>query len=295
MMKTILVLLALFSAITALEIHCGFQMEHWWTQIGNQYSCKVITIFLTGNKSLERVTGIHDIERSNDDVKQIVFGSPGNCSFIDFVPQDIHSHFPNLIGIAFEENCMISTLNGDELKDYSNLEWFSMYGNPVERIPGNFFEFNPKVRLAHFSWNQISQVGSSLFSGLQNLTTASFLANPCISESVYQNRTGILQLIQHLREKCVDPYDWTTTTTLATTTTITEDPSCPAGNATQRICDLEDETQTLREKNEDLRSENEKITGELKDLREKVQNLDGELLRLEEMLLEYTSRPCACK
>jgi hypothetical protein len=85
-------------------------------------------------------------------------------------------------------------------------------------------------------------VGSNLLSGLENLETAFFFNNPCVSDAVINNRTKIPELIETLRERCSDSdEDPSTATTSAVTFTTTINPSCPVGNVDQRICRLEDD------------------------------------------------------
>jgi hypothetical protein len=201
-MKTIIVLTALFSTITAIEIHCTFQ--HWKVprQYDYLYLCAVSGVHVTENKDLERVVGTsHEKGKSDADVQVVSFT---RCNNMTFIPQNIHKIFPNIIALMFDQSCKIETLNGDELKDYVNLEWFVISDNPLKRIPGNLFEFNPKLKNVNFHQNEIEHVGSNLLNHLENLTTAHFLGNACISQTAYKSRAEVLELIEALDKKCPD-------------------------------------------------------------------------------------------
>jgi hypothetical protein len=201
-MKTAIVLAALISAVSAVHITCTFQIWNHLKDHGDMYLCYVSDTKSTERKSIEAVTGTHLEGKSDNDVNAVIFSK---CNSMDFIPKNIHEFFPNIIALGLSEFCKIETLNGDELRNYVNLEWFGMMINPLKRIPGNFFEFNPKIRTIDFTANRIAHVGPNLLNHLDNLTTAKFLANVCISKSASESRTEVLELIEDLKKNCTDP------------------------------------------------------------------------------------------
>jgi Leucine-rich repeat (LRR) protein len=202
-MKTLLVLAILIATINAINIECEFKTRFWWYQFGQLYTCEVKSIELTGSHLVETVAGIHRSGKSNDDVKQIWFGYKYLCG-INYIPQNIHKHFPSIIGILFYNNCTIQSLTGDELKDYVNLEWFDINRNSIERIPGNLFENNRKLKAVGFENNNITNVGYKLLSGLEHLTSASFAGNKCTNEFFHLNRARLEPFIANLEKHCPD-------------------------------------------------------------------------------------------
>jgi hypothetical protein len=201
-MKTILVLAALFSTTLAFNIECDFELRKIWDQFGELYSCRVTSVTFTDSKSIEAVTGTHLDGKSNADVRQVFFGWYPTKFVVDFIPPNIDAFFPNFIGIEIA-SCKIHALNGDELKNYPNLEFFEIDDNEIVSIPGNLFEFNPKMKAVRFDSNKIAHIGSNLFSGLAELNTANFSSNACIDEPIIVNdRAQIVSFIETLKEKC---------------------------------------------------------------------------------------------
>jgi hypothetical protein len=291
-MKTVFVLALLFATISAVKIECEFKMTKWWDQFGELYTCKVKSVTMTGSSSLGIVDGAHHIGKSNADVKQILFGYGEQCD-LDYIPQNIHKTFPNLIGMGFYFKCRIQTLTGDELADYVKLEWFNIASNTIDKIPGSLFQSNPKMRLVSFYSNKIDKVGSSLLTGLTHLTEAHFADNICITERA-SNRAAVIQLIDKLKIRCPyadDPSQTTTTmatttkatttmdtttTTTAATTTTTDDPTCPSTNIPVRVCRVEEVNlfqqrgiEALDQKNKDLKEEIELLKDRLEKLEAK--------------------------
>jgi hypothetical protein len=267
-MKTILVLPLLFTTIAAISIECDFEMMDINVLFGDLYTCTVKTITMTGNKSLETVTGTHCSGKTNSDVKQVLFGWSESCSSMGFIPQNIHKLFPNFIGMRFYGTCNIQALTGDELRDYENLEWFEIEFNPVDKIPGSLFRTNRKLKVVSFFGTAITKVGPNLLTGLEHLTSATF-GGKCTSMGVYEDRAGILNVIEKLKEQC--PYDDDPSTDVSAT--------CQASNIAKRTCQLEDENRTLKER---VRRLNE----DLARLQEKDRAFEGRLKKVETMLSE---------
>jgi hypothetical protein len=274
-MKSFLVFTALIVIVSAVNIECEFGMKVWYVEFGKLYTCIVKSITLTGSKSLEIVTGDHKSGKSNADVKQIWFGWEYPCYGLDFIPQDIHKHFPNIIGITFWE-CNIKSLTGDELKDYVNLEWFTICDNPIDKIPGSLFNHNPKIKHVSFFNSNITKVGSNLLTGLDHLTTADFGKNSCIDKRVTQNRAKILEFIEDLKRQCAYPDDPSIATTDRRTINSNIFKNLTAENVRIRIelQDLKEDLAKVKERVKDLEQNK-------KNLDEIIQNLQDRLASLE--------------
>jgi hypothetical protein len=93
--------------------------------------------------------------------------------------------------------CPISTLNGDELDEYPNLESYGHVHSHLVRIPRNFFKSTPKIKIS-FSGNYIKHVVANLFDHLKVLEELYFHDNACIdregfaknSSKAWKGRTG---------------------------------------------------------------------------------------------------------
>jgi uncharacterized coiled-coil protein SlyX len=271
-MRTVIVLTLLISTIFAFDIECEFKKINHFTQFGEQYTCDVKNIILTGSRSLETVTGTHLQGFSDAHVKQISFGfSTKNCGVLSFIPENIEKRFTNFIGIGFW-SCPIGSLTGSELKTYPNLEYFFMAHSPVDKIPGNFFENNRKLKLIGFWDCKVTKVGSNLLAGLQNLQTAYFDKNNCINAQVKDNRAEVLKLISKVQQLC--PY-------AEESPSSPEHSSCPSENAAQRICQLEEQNRDQRKIIESLEGDIKKLERESAALKEKNKSLEDRLTTLE--------------
>jgi Leucine-rich repeat (LRR) protein len=264
-MNTILVLGAVIITVGAIKIECNFKMDQLWSQFGYLYTCDVRSITLTDDKSLETMTGMHLSGRSDTDVKLISFGYKYYSCDLTYIPSDLHERFPNLIAIGLYEKCNIQSLIGDELKDYVNLEWFEIYKNPIDKIPGSLFENNPKLKAVYFNENKINNIESNLLTGLDHLTSAEFKENICINKSVYQNRTGVLELIEELSKNCAHPKDPSTTIKV---------------NLDQQkiIEDLKRDNQDLIEKVRDLEQKNKDQDKTIEDLKQFLTMLEAKIV-----------------
>jgi hypothetical protein len=196
MKTTIIVLSALLSVISAIDIDCEFK-ERSVYNLGLKYSCVVTSVSFTGSMSLNSASGRHQFGKYNEDVKQIFFKNEG----LEFIPQNILEIFPNIIGMHLTA-VDISSLCGDELQGYENLEWFSLYNSTVDKIPGNFFEYNTKLRAVGFSWNEITKTGSGLFDNLPDLVTLYFRGNTCHDDFALNNRYKVKKIVKSLKVKC---------------------------------------------------------------------------------------------
>lgn len=112
------------------------------------YSCYKLSVS-NESETLSSVNGIHMNGKSNHDVGFLWLESA--LEFTKF-PRGIENFFPNLIALGVQLG-YISSLIGDELLPFSNLTWFVLNHNTVERIPGNLFASTPKVRSVWFNNN----------------------------------------------------------------------------------------------------------------------------------------------
>lgn len=239
---------ALFSASSALTIHCAFNFASNWVTIGRVYTCEATILDATANTT--SYEGEHLPGNSSADVRMIDFGLNSNCSLLSKIPTDLTSIFPNFIAIYFIE-CGINFLSGTELEYYPQLEWFGLYRSELERIPENFFKNTPRMKFINFNNNKIERVGENLLENLDDLERVYFNNNVCISKYATSSE-GIDELIEALRMNCAD----VETTTVITTSTTDW---CERGNSEERICVLEEENLALREEVESLKKRLERL------------------------------------
>jgi hypothetical protein len=159
--------------------------------------------FSDNSTHITGVGGTHLIVKSNADVKVIYFGYPNVCpENLHKIPKSFLNHFPNLIVLNFYK-CPISTLNGDELDEYPNLQFYLHENSNLTRIPGNFFKSTPNMKFISFAFNKIQHVGANLLDHLKDLHEVWFYKNSCTNKYA-QNASQVPALIEELKQKCPD-------------------------------------------------------------------------------------------
>jgi hypothetical protein len=195
--------LFLVSSASGIYINCKFK-DDTWSVIGKVYTCIVTSADLSDNSThITGYRGTHSRGKSNADVKMIQFGYYHGCSsYVHKIPKGFLNYFPNFIALGFWD-CPISTLNGDELDEYPNLQWYTHQSSELARIPGNFFKSTPNMKNINFANNRIENVGANLLDHLKNLQAVSFHGNSCINNYVYYE-SQVPALIEELRQECPD-------------------------------------------------------------------------------------------
>jgi hypothetical protein len=172
--------------------------------MGTIYTCIVKSSqYLSNETHITGFTGTHLSGYSNANVKGFYF--QGNCYHIKAVPTNVHEYFPNFIALCLSGcGSGIKTFDGNELNQYRNLEAFALYHTDLERIPGDFFSFNPRIFSVYFGNNKIKHVGANLFDHIQGgLRDVYFRYNTCIDQAA-TTPGAISTLIYNLRVYCPD-------------------------------------------------------------------------------------------
>jgi hypothetical protein len=198
----IFLFLFLISSASGVYISCDFK-DYTWSVIGKVSTCIVTSADFSDNST--HITGVDGTNlrgKLNADVKVIQFGLSYKCpENLHKIPKGFLKHFPNLIGFYFYE--CISTLNGDELDEYPNLQFYYHSLSNLTRIPGNFFKSTPNMKVISFAFNEIQNVGANLLDHLKSLQQVYFTGNSCINKKA-QNASQVPALIEELKQKCPD-------------------------------------------------------------------------------------------
>jgi hypothetical protein len=228
----IFLFLFLVSSASGIIINCEFNNDNNWFVIGKVKTCHVTSADFSDNST--HITGVgrtHSSGKSNVYVKMIHFGWPFDCPVnLQKIPKGFLKYFPNLIGLSFKK-CPISTLNGDELDEYPNLQFYAQQDSNLTRIPGNFFKSTPNMKLIYFGINKIQNVGANLLDHLKDLQEVYFYKNSCIDKDALSS-SQVPALIEELRQKCPDiepeqiiPFTTAISTTTQAPTTTSEPPT----------------------------------------------------------------------
>lgn len=192
--------------ISCETIHCDFHSV-LWVIAERQYSCPFATI--TSDENLTHainVTGNHTSGRSNTDVKAFTIYT--DHEHLNRIPKGLGNFFPNLILFLWNYGSL-TTLAADDLKPFPELQVFYAKNNKLVSIDGDLFMHSPNLILVDLQSNLLDHVGFGLLDGLNNLTSANFENNSCISVNAETPAT-IQELKLQLQNQCP---------ALATTTT----------------------------------------------------------------------------
>ena len=193
------VLILIFcSSTSGVVINCKFQNTSWQV-IGSVYSCEAQSLSEISVRNVTNITGTHQSGMIDADVEVFEINIRNDLTF---VPHGVEQFFPNLIGLQIGYS-QIRELIGDELKNYPNLEFFSVHMSPLERISGDLFQFNPLMRLLWFQSNRIQHVGEQLFEPLNvsRLERVNFFNNVCTDKDAI-GYSEIVQLIKDMKTQC---------------------------------------------------------------------------------------------
>lgn len=158
-----------------ITFNCIFR-EIVWAAIGAEYGCEPVVVGAGNDTTLVEVTGEHERELTNDDVRILdVRGAQALRS----LPRNIQGFFPNLLGIQWSGD--LETITANDLAPFPNLQVLSLSNNPIQVLPSNLFANNQRLIWISFFNNSLQNVATNLFAGLTSLQTANFLENPCIS------------------------------------------------------------------------------------------------------------------
>jgi FtsZ-binding cell division protein ZapB len=297
----------LISTVNSIEIGCHFSYDHDWHEIGQVYTCEVISMDFSDNPThITGYSGDHVLGNSAVDVKAFYFGTSCPQFNLTIVPKGFLNFFPNFNMLEFN-TCSINSLNGDELEDYPNLERFVIVHSNVQRIPGNLFEFNKNLKYIWFGF-QITRVGDGLLEDLGKLEQAYFWDNLCINQTAL-SAAEVPKLIEGLRENCpdVDPTTEGSSTTEGVTTTsnyinltttegMTTQPYCEFYDLELFVCGLSEEIYSWNVNNEELKEqinylsdENQNLKEIVEELRIKNENLERRVENLESLMRKNLS------
>lgn len=284
-----------------IDFQCNFFTSSWIV-IGTQYACSASATIKNGGENLTEVNGAHQVGRTNSDVRMLLVHDQVH---LNSIPRNIETFFANLIGLEFF-NGRILTISNEELRVFPNLQLFNMQTNLLTSLDGNIFTQNPRLQWIGLSENRLQRVGFGLLNGLNVLTTAFFLRNPCIDQQA-TTPPELSELITVLPVLC-PPFDTTTTSTTTTTTVGPGSEVCSAG-CLQVIEDLETEFATvvhvltdkveeqgriiedLVEKNHEQKIQIDQLAAEAASLNRVVGGYEERLVELEKQIREINANP----
>jgi Leucine-rich repeat (LRR) protein len=127
-------------------------------------------------------------------------------------PGELSNFFPNLRFIEIYD-CKMKKIFADDLKGLTKLEKLKLDYNEISYLPGNLFEFTPKISHVSFVNNRITKIGPHIFDNVKNLMKADFSRNLKINYRYSKSRQDLHVLKNLIIEHC-QPVDKLMTLTM---------------------------------------------------------------------------------
>lgn len=196
-MKILVIFLAICASSYAVKFNCVYSMVAH-VLVGSRYTCTATVMDLGEGPNLTGVTGNHQLGLNNSNVEAVIIN---NQPAVTFIPQKMRLFYYKMTVISLT-TCGMTTFAGNDLDEYVDLEYFSVYNNKIASVPGNLFHHAPRMRLMNFNYNLITHVGENLIEPLFFLAQALFSVNTCINHSV--TNSSMACLVGTLRQRCLE-------------------------------------------------------------------------------------------
>jgi hypothetical protein len=196
------VFLALFSSSQSAFFDCQYRTEGWGP-FNTAYLCSVQNfpeITSMTAVQIDSVSGNHQAGKNNDNVEVVDVFQRGR---IFYFPQGLTNFFKNLKGIRIEATGL-KEIHQSDLKDYSKLKALWLYGNNLEVLEENLFEFTPNLEWISVVNNKITHVDPHVFDKLVKLNTLYIYENPCIFSFGDNDPTKVQTFIKAVQDQCTN-------------------------------------------------------------------------------------------
>lgn len=180
-----------------LSLRCGFSSNVEYHAIGSPYRCEVNNLTVTSDDHVvSEVTGKHESEKKNSDVKLVLFQEQNLPNF----PDDIHKFFTNVEGLIIDDSSLKS-ISKTDLVNFPKLKLLVITNNKIDKIENDLFEGCPDIEYLVFKNNYTKHIGREILSSLLKLKIANFERNTCISQKA-TNVSEIYFLKEEIGKKC---------------------------------------------------------------------------------------------
>ena len=183
--------------LNAFNIDCKFQ-KNFYTAVHDVYECILmneLNITSSNNTKINSMTGEHLT------INSVVDCFYANDKKIKFFPKGLEKIFNNIRAILIYFGRLVA-IHQSDLKPFPKLKIVSFWGNDIEVLEADLFNYNPELELISFRDNKIIQVHPSAFSNLNKLSYLRIENNTCISMEASDNSTAVRQIIDEMKENC---------------------------------------------------------------------------------------------
>lgn len=191
-MKILLILLAISSLISAINIKCAFKMDL------KDYECKVKETNDTST-GIGKISGTHMSGKSNFDVT--IFKSTDQT--FNFIPDFIGVTFPQLKSLTIN-SANITKLTSENFKQFGKkITYINLDSNKITRLDRHLFIHNRNLERLDIDNNDIMDVEIGAFFNLIKLQTLYMQSNKCIKKFVSNSKVDVLFMIHEVESKCI--------------------------------------------------------------------------------------------
>ncbi|CAG9810301.1 unnamed protein product [Chironomus riparius] len=203
MIKFIILVICLISTFTGLStstnIECSFLLKSY-SVVGFIYQCLVKNnpnILTEESAEISRISGTHELTKSNDDV----LGFHINSKTIQVFPKGLEEIFKNL-KLIWIQSCQLKEIHQSDLIVFPNLVYFNLLNNDIEVIEEGIFDFNPNLILLGIQESKIIHIDPNVFDHLTNLKHFWLSYVPCIAQSINDSKDKVQEAIKVIKSKC---------------------------------------------------------------------------------------------
>jgi hypothetical protein len=158
------------------EVPCEYQYDH------NTYRCIVKSVDIRHITRFTNFVGEHYHGLSNNEVNMVAFKKSPMSVF----PRGLTKIFPNFT--VFEIwDCGLKEICKEDLRGFENCVFFSVIVNELTYLPGDLFEYAPKIQFIDFSVNLIRAVGPTIFEPLTNCIEFALRENPTFDDWYFED------------------------------------------------------------------------------------------------------------
>lgn len=192
----IVILVNFRSAVDSIKIDCAFGDKYY--SYHKRYTCAATFTNLNENQNVESISGKHSDGKTNEDIEMVDFTKAS------FIPQELEKFFPNFKVLRINGHT-IKELKGNELKNYTKLEFVSIQNGPLKKISGNLFEFTPLMKNVNFANNKIYSMNENFLKSLYKMSDVDFSRNMCvIGNKNAVSSYKVEDVVNDLNAKCIE-------------------------------------------------------------------------------------------
>lgn len=151
-----------------------------WPDQGLHYTCQLKELVIdSDNVKVTSVSGRHRAEHSNADVEVLW----ADQQQIKRLPRKLQKFFPNVKALVIT-NSMLEAIESSDLAPFKKLQSIELQNNEIRSLDGDLFRSNPDVQFISIFSNPLQHVGPNIFDSLRELTEVDLSNCRCINETV---------------------------------------------------------------------------------------------------------------